>query len=200
MQILSIKQGLEADHSSSSYQFFAIKPLVAQQRQAVQQLTGESARRRLKFHYQGEWRDIPSDWPDKLLALGYDILVSESYDWWSVCLSLPNDPNLEARLAPYKCGAENGFEADVKGERLLLTFNMHLDYGAVFDEFGEDPFKGLARLFTTVRDEILAGNLSAVWAMYETYCVYEEADEDAPRPVEPLSEAGQTLLNIMENY
>lgn len=198
MRILSVRRVFEADHSSSSYEFFAFDQLTPEQRDAVQNLTGESARRHLRFHYWGDWQDIPSDWPDKLLTLGYDVLVSESYDWWSVYLSLPHDLELIGRLRPYECESDsNGFSVRTVDERLVLYFGMQLDYGAVYGEWGEDTFEGLADLFATVRDELLQGDLSAVWAVYETYGGYED---DEPEPVEPLSSSGQTLLNIMERY
>jgi hypothetical protein len=198
MRILSVRRSFEADHSSSSYEFFAFDRLTPEQREAVQSLTGESPRRHLRFHYWGDWQDIPSDWPDKLLTLGYDVLVSESYDWWSVYLSLPHDATLMGRLRVYECESDgNGFNTSVARERMILYFGMQLDYGAAYDEFGEDPFEGLADLFANVRDELLQGDLSAVWAVYETYC--GGGDDDA-EPVKPLSPSGKTLLNIMENY
>lgn len=198
MQILSQRRGFDADHSSSTYEFFALNPLTPEQRAAVKELTGEAARRHLSFHYMGDWNDIPSEWPDKLLTLGYDILVSESYDWWSVYLSLPHNPALLAHLELYQCESDgNGFDTRVEGKQMVLYFGMQLDYGAMYDMSGEDPFKGLMSLFETVREELLAGDLSAVWAMYQTYCAYGDGEPD---PIEPLSSSGRTLLNIMENY
>jgi hypothetical protein len=80
---------------------------------------------------------------------------------------------------------------------MILDFGMQLDYSAMYDAFGENPFKGLAGLFKEVREELLTGDLSAAWAMYETYGGYADVEPD---PVEPLSASGETLLNIMENY
>jgi hypothetical protein len=80
---------------------------------------------------------------------------------------------------------------------MILYFGMQLDYGAAYGEFGEDPFEGLADLFEQVQDELLAGDLSAVWAMYETYGGYDEVE---PEPVEPLSASAGTLLNVMQSY
>jgi hypothetical protein len=198
MRILSMRRGFEADHSSSTYRFFAFNRLTPEQRAAVQSLTGESPRRHLSFHYVGDWDDIPSGWQDKLLTLGYDVLVSESYDWWAVYLSLPHDAALLEQLEPYKCESDgNGFDVRVVGERMVLYFGMQLDYGAAYEAFGRDPFKGLSNLFKAVRDELPAGDLSAAWAMYQTYGGYEEVE---PEPVEPLSVSGDTLLNVIENY
>jgi hypothetical protein len=198
MRILSLRRGFEADHSSSSYEFFALDKLTSEQREAVQALTGESARRHLRFHYMGDWNDIPSNWPDKLLTMGYDVLVSESYDWWGVYLSLPRNPSLMDLLSQYDCDSDgNGFSVRTVDERMILYFGMQLDYGAAYGEFGEDAFEGLADLFEQVRDELLSGDLSAVWAMYQTYGGYSDAE---PEPVEPLSTSAGTLLNLMENY
>ena len=198
MRILSLRRGFDADHSSSTYEFFAFNRLMPEQREAVQSLTGESPRRHLSFQYMGDWNDIPSCWPDKLLTLGYDILVSESYDWWAVHLSLPHDPALLERLQPYVCDSDgNGLDVRTVGERMVLDFGMQLDYSAAYGAFGEGPFEGLADLFETVRDELLAGDLSAAWAMYETYGGYADVE---PEPVELLSASGNTLLNVMESY
>ncbi len=199
MRILSSRRNFDADHSSSTYEFFALNRLTPEQREAVEDLTGETARRHLHFKYWGDWGSLPSGWQDELLSLGYDVMVNESYDWWSIYLSLPHDPDLMERLAPYGCEYDgNGFdvrEIDAVGEkRLLLYFGMSLDYSAVYDEFGEDAFRGLSDLFADVRDELLAGDLSAPWAMYETYGGHEDVEPD---PVEPLSVSGDTLLNIM---
>jgi hypothetical protein len=178
MRILSLRRGFDADHSSSTYEFFARDRLTPEQCEAVQDLTGESPRRHLHFHYWGD-RSLPSGWQDKLLTLG-------------------QDPDLLERLGQYECDSDgNGFGVRLVGERMVLDFGMQLDYGAMYDMSGEDPFEGLADLFEAVREELLANDLSAVWAMYETYGGYGDVEPD---PVEPLSDSGNTLLSIMENY
>ena len=102
-------------------------------------------------------------------------------------LSLPHDPALVERLQPYLCESDgSGLYVRVVDERLLVSFGMHLDYGAAYGAFGEDPFEGLSDLFETVRDELLAGDLSAAWATYQTY---GDDEEEEPEPVEPLSPA-----------
>jgi hypothetical protein len=198
MRILSIRRGFEADHSSSSYEFFALDRLTPEQRAAVRELTGESGRRHLRFHYMGDWSNIPDEWPDKLLATGYDILVSESYDWWSVQLSLPYDAILARRLRQYECESDsNGFGLRVVGKQMLLYFGMQLDYDAAYGAFGENLFEGLADLFETARGELLAGDPSVAWAMVETCGGYADGEAE---PIEPLSASAETLLNLMESY
>jgi hypothetical protein len=197
MRILSQRQGFEADHSSSTYEFFALDRLTPEQHTAIQDLTDESPRRHMRFHYGGD-RGIPDGWTDRLLTMGYDIMVSESYDWWEVYLSLPHDPALQEQLMQYECESDgNGFDVRIAGDRMILYFGMQLDYGAAYDAFGEDAFEGLADLFAAVREELLAGDLSAVWATCQTYGAYADIE---PEPVEPLSENAETLLSIMESY
>jgi len=197
MRILSQRKGFDADHSSSSYEFFALNRLTPEQHAAVQDLTDESPHRHLRFHYGGD-RGIPDGWTDKLLTLGYDVMVSESYDWWEVYLSLSQDPALLECLRQYECESDgNGFDVRVAGDRMILYFGMQLDYGAAYDAFGEDAFEGLADLLEAVRKELLAGDVSAPWAMFQTYGGYGDIE---PEPVEPLSENAGTLLNIMESY
>lgn len=197
MRIPSLRQSFEADHSSSMYEFFALDRLTPAQRGAIRDLTKESGRRHLRLHYGGEG-SIPDGWTDELLTLGYDIMVSESYDWWSVYLSLPHDPDRLERLQLYTCESDsNGFDISVVGESMILDFGMQLGYGAAYGEFGEEPFEGLANLIERVREELQAGDLSAPWAMYS---IYGGDDDHEPDPIEPLSASGETLLRIMERY
>ena len=199
MRILSIRQGLNADHSSSTYEFFALDQLTSEQREAVQRLTGESPRRHLRFHYWGDWSNIPSGWTDKLLTLGYDILVSESYDWWAVRLSLPHREDLFWRIGRYECERDgNGSAVRRVGERMIVYFGFSMDYGAAYDAFGEDPFEGLADLFEEIRDELLAGNMGALRVMYDLYG-YEEEDEGEEAEDE-LSGNAWTLAGIITRH
>jgi hypothetical protein len=146
----------------------------------------------------GDWSDIPDDWPNKLLTMGYDILVGESYDWWMVYLSLPHDPVLMDRLMSYECEADgSGLNVGVIDERMIVYVGMQMDYGAAYSAFGEDPFEGLADLFERIRDELLAGDMSAAWVVYR---LYGHGDPEGPAPVKPLSKSARTLRAIMERY
>jgi hypothetical protein len=199
MRILSVRHAFDADHSSSTYEFFSFDRLTAEQKEAVRALTGESARRHLRFHYRGDWSDIPDEWPDKLLAMGYDVLVSESYDWWAVHLSLPPDPDLEAHLAAYQCEYDAcGLDVRESDGRMILYLGMQLDYDAAYDAFGKNMFKGLATLFASARAELLAGDVSVAWAVYQTYG--DGVEDDEPEPVEPMSPSASTLLDVITAY
>jgi hypothetical protein len=99
---------------------------------------------------------IAAKYEQMAITLGYDVLVSESYDWWAVYLSLPQGPALLERLRIYECRSDgNGFNVNVASGRMILYFGMQMDYDSVYGEWGEDTFEGLADLFATVRDELL---------------------------------------------
>ena len=85
MNIISIRRGFECNHNSSNYEFFASeKPLTTPQRRNVVGYSSRSSpgTRKATYQYHGDWGDLPSEAEDDLLTNGFDILVSESYDWW----------------------------------------------------------------------------------------------------------------------
>ncbi|PIV52650.1 MAG: hypothetical protein COS17_08155, partial [Elusimicrobia bacterium CG02_land_8_20_14_3_00_37_13] len=85
MRILSIRKGFQADHSSTSYEFFAIdKPLTRSERENVAKLSSRArpTKRRVSFIYHGDWNDLPGGW-EQLMEKYYDVMYSESYDWWT---------------------------------------------------------------------------------------------------------------------
>lgn len=201
MRILSIRRGYDADHSSSTYEFFSLNGLTSEQYDAVEKLTGQSASNHLIFNYRGEFHDIHRSWTEKLLTMGYDILVSESYDWWEVQLSLPHKPDLLKRLQEYECDSEsNGFGISVVRDSMILSFGMQLDYGAAYHYLGQDPFEGLAKLFKRVRTELLKGkgNMSVPWAMYHVYGDAENEDEMELLRPNKISAVAEKLLDMME--
>jgi hypothetical protein len=95
MKIMSCCTGYATDHSSSTYEFYSLDRLTKEQKEAVESLTGQRPQgRNIGFHYWGDFRDIPSNWIEELLSDPCDIMVSESYDWWSTEMSLPYDEDL----------------------------------------------------------------------------------------------------------
>ena len=84
MKIISVSQGFTADHSFTSYEFLAVdKPLNAEAIKAVRTLSRrcQPDARRVSFIYHADGYDIPGGWVP-LMKSYYDVMYSESYDWW----------------------------------------------------------------------------------------------------------------------
>jgi hypothetical protein len=197
MKILSYCAGYATDHSSSTYEFYSLDRLTKEQKETVERLTGQQPRgRKISFHYWGDFQDIPSGWVEKLLSDPYDIMVSESYDWWSTEMSLPYDEDLLAKLGRYECEYDAcGFRVRHVDDKMLLSFGYQLEYGAAYAALGSNPFHGLADLLEEIRGEILAGDFSALRVIYECYGGYaEELEEEESGP---LSESAETLRDIL---
>ncbi len=199
MKIVSVRHGFEADHSSSNYYFFALERLSKEQREAIAALTDRQPRgRTLEFQYWGDY-SMPWEWSEKLLTMGYDILVSESYDWWAVHLSLPYGQDLFERIGRYECDYDgNGINVRQVGERMIVYFGFSMDYGAAYGAMGDDPFDGLADLFEKIRDELLAGDLGALQAVYDVYGYEEEVEDE--EATGKLSESARTLRSIITRH
>ena len=197
MKIISCCTGYATDHSSSTYEFYSLDRLNKEQKEAVERLTGQRPRgRNIGFQYWGDFQDIPSNWIEELLSGPYDIMVSESYDWWSTKMSLPYDEDLPTKLGRYECEYDGcGFWAQRVDDKMLLSFGYQLEYGAAFDALGEKPFRGLADLFEEIRGEILAGDFSALQVIHEHYGGY--ADKLGGEESGPLSESAETLRDIL---
>lgn len=199
MKIMSCCTGYATDHSSSTYEFYSLDRLTKEQKEAVERLTGRQPRgRNIGFHYWGDFQDIPSGWVEKLLSEPYDIMVSESYDWWSTRMSLPYDEDLLTKLGRYECDYDGcGFWVRRVDDKLILSFGYQLDYGAAHDALGSNPFRGLAHLFEEIRGEILASDFSALWVINEYYGGRaDELEEEGS----PLCESAKTLRHILYVY
>jgi len=197
MKIMSYCTGYATDHSSSTYEFYSLGRLTKEQKEAVERLTGQRPRgRNIGFHYWGDFQDIPSNWIEELLSDPYDIMVSESYDWWSTRMSLPYDEDLLAKLGRYECDYDGcGFWVRRVDDKILLSFGYQLEYGAAFNALGQKPFRGLADLFEEIRGEILAGDLSALRVIHECYGGY--ANELKEEKSDSLSESAETLSYML---
>jgi len=189
-----MRRTLESDHSSSSYEFYASRSLSDAEKKAVKRLSGKTARgRKLEIQYMGE-REIDYSVENKLLAKYYDIEVSESYDWWTSRVALDYDEQLWEGLK--RCedrGDEDlGVDVEKKGDRIIVSFYYAMDYGAAFSAFGEDPFEGLADLFEGIREDILAGDFSALVAIGTFYDAEIECKKGGK-----LSKNARTLKRIL---
>ena len=174
MRIISMRRTLESDHSSSSYEFYALQPLSDTAKRAVKRLSGKPAKGRLlEIQYWGEG-EMAYGVEEKLLAKYYDIEVSESYDWWASRVAVDYDEQLweGLKLCEGRGDEDLGVDVERKDKRIIISFYYMLDYGAAFAALGEEPFEGLRDLFEGIREEILAQNFSAL----QTVCTFYDAE------------------------
>jgi hypothetical protein len=104
MRILRIRCGFQADHSSSSYLFYAVdKPVSAKGRQVAHRFSSRAEVDDHSARYL-KWGDyeLSSDAYKALLTEHYDVMASESYDWWTLMMAVPNTAEMKARLAPFE--------------------------------------------------------------------------------------------------
>jgi len=76
MKILSIRKGFTADHSSTSYEFYAIDKVLDSKEQAAVSVLSSRVNptgRRASFIYHGEWSDLPGGW-EPLMEKYYDAM------------------------------------------------------------------------------------------------------------------------------
>ncbi len=199
MRILSKKRHLSADHSSSTYQFLAADKLTDDERSFVTGITGQAPKGRgLYIHYWGE-REIPWEWHKKLLSGPYDVLVSESYDHWLAEFTVPYDAALYERLQRYECpGDTEGIEIEQIKDRVYCSLSFHVEFNADFFDYDADPVKQIAELFEDIRSDVIDGDVSALWVMYETYCsVDDEAEQTGDERQVSVTEHARLLQSFL---
>jgi hypothetical protein len=103
MRILRVRRGFQADHSSSSYLFYAVDRPVSAAGQAIAHRY--SSRAEVDEHYA---RYIK--WGESSLAMGafealldehFDVMAEESYGWWTLMIAVPKTPEMQAALAEF---------------------------------------------------------------------------------------------------
>lgn len=141
MKILSVRKGFTPDHSSTSYEFYAVdKPLEKAQRQAVAKLSSRAnpSQRKVSFIYHGDWNDLPGGW-EPLMKKYYDVMYSESYDWWTLAFGFPADQPMIDELKKYGFVGEDdlGIHIEIKNTRIVVTVHCRLRPDMAFHYFAD---------------------------------------------------------------
>jgi hypothetical protein len=190
MRILRIRQGFQADHSSSSYLFYAVDhPVSAKGQQIAHRFSSraevdEHTARYLKW---GE-SEISADAYQALLAEHYDVMASESYDWWTLVIAVPKTPQTEALLAPFQDARgydDLGVDISTYGRRLAIWIYCMVDGGGPVFRRGEEPLEELVEELAVIRGEILKGDVSFLQAVAAFYGAGDEEEDEGE------AEAGQ---------
>ena len=204
MKILSVRRGFLADHSSTSYEFLAVdKPLNPRARAAVSKLSSRAipTSRRVSFVYHAEGYDIPGGW-EPLMLKHYDVMYSESYDWWTLAVSFDtNDKALISKLRDYAFdGVDDlGISVNHKKGRIVVTVSCRLVTDALAGDPWDDAYYGdedededeglgnsgvvatddtLLDLLARVRSCLMRGECEPLWAVWEEYGNNDDDDDD----------------------
>ncbi len=196
MRVLRARRGFQADHSSSSYLFYAADKDVSKAGQQIAHRYSSRAEVDERYARYVKWgdSDLAMTAFPALLGTHYDVMASESYDTWTLMIAMPKTPQTQARLAPFHDLDDGEFtRVDVEdyGDRLALRLFCHFDYEGPLFRKGEDTLEELVELLTVIREEILQGDVSFPQAVSDFYgCGEEESDEedeDEEAPPAPAS-------------
>jgi len=215
MKILSIRKGFQADHSSTSYEFFAIdKPLSRTECQEVASLSSRArpTKRKVSFIYHGDWSDLPGGW-EPLMKKYYDVMFSESYDWWTLAMAFNTDQKAIEKIKKYEfTGMEDmGINVDSEGDRVIVSISCRLSAEMNFDdrysyddyeEEGEDEesdtiesHDNLLELLSQNREYLKKGDYRLLYGVWQEY---GEEDEEFEEEIPPNTPGMDKLLRPIE--
>jgi hypothetical protein len=183
MRILRIRPGFQADHSSSSYLFYAVDHPVNTAGQKAAHRFSSRAEVDEKFARYQKWgeSELSSQAYPALLGEHYDVMASESYDSWTLMIAVPKTPQMEELLRPFKALDDGEFErlsVHDYHKRLVIDLFCEFDAEGPLWDWDEDTFETLVELLAEIRAEILQGDISFLQAVADFYGASGEAEED----------------------
>src|SRR5262249_43943125 len=104
MRILRVRHGFQADHSSSSYLFYAVDHEVSKAGQAIAHRYSSRAEVDDRYARYLKWgeSELSSGTYEALLDEHYDVMAEESYDWWTLMIAVPKTPEMREIVAPFQ--------------------------------------------------------------------------------------------------
>lgn len=221
MKIISVKKGFTPDHSSTSYEFLAVdKILSKKERKAVATLSSRAnpTSREVSFIYHADGYDIPGGW-ETLMEKYYDVMYSESYDWWTLAIAFDYSMGQVAELKKYEFDGEDDCGIDIleQGGRAIIVINCRLDgsciddpyddYDGYEDEDDEDNEEGdktgssdvveneLLNLLVQLREQLIQGDYRSLYVVCEKYGFSVEDDP----PIPPERSLGKRIIEQFSN-
>lgn len=209
MKIISVKKGFTSDHSSTSYEFLAVdKVLSKKERQAVASLSSRAdpTGREVSFIYHADGYDIPGGW-EKLMEKYYDVMYSESYDWWTLAMAFDYLEEQVSELKKYEFDGEDdcGISVYEQGGRTIIVINCRLDASCLddsyedYNDYEEDEDEDeedvdntgsslvsdneLLNLLVQLREQLVQGDYRSLYSVWEKYS-YTVEDDALPIPSE----------------
>ena len=203
MKILSIKKGFTSDHSSTSYEFLAVdKVLSKKERQAVASLSSRAnpTAREVSFIYHADGYDIPGGW-ETLMEKYYDVMYSESYDWWMLAMAFNSSKGQVVELKKYEFDGEDdcGINVHEQGGRTIVEINCRLDSYYLddpydkYDDYDDDEDceederetgssfvaeNELLNLLIKIREQLIQGDYRSLYTVWEKYGYLTDEDKE----------------------
>ncbi|MDR3585765.1 MAG: hypothetical protein P4L59_10655 [Desulfosporosinus sp.] len=224
MKIISVKKGFTSDHSSTSYEFLAVdKVLSKKDRQAVASLSSRAdpTAREVSFIYHADGYDIPGGW-ETLMEKYYDVMYSESYDWWTLAIAFDYSEEQVSELKKYEFDGEDdcGITVFDQGGRIIIVINCRLDASCIddsyedyndYEEEDEDKPRSslvsdneLLNLLVQLREQLVQGDYRCLYSVWEKYSYSVEDDEEnedesiAP-PIPSEKSLGKCIIEQFSN-
>lgn len=185
MRILRVRRGFQADHSSSSYLFYAVdRPVSAAGRKAAHRY---SSRAEVDDRYARyvKWGggELNPDAYKTLLDEHYDVMAEESYDWWTLTMMVPKTRAMKAALADFVDARDaDGQGVEVEEYRRRIAVTVHCQFegnGVEFATYDDEPHDKLVELLAKIRGELIAGDTSFLEAVAAFYGAFDEDDDEA---------------------
>jgi hypothetical protein len=193
MRILRIRPGFQADHSSSSYLFYAVDHPVSAAGQRIAHRFSSRAEVDEQFASYQKWGESslsPDAFP-ALLGEHYDVMASESYDRWTLMIAVPKTRQMEQLLRPFHDlddGEFNRLDVHHYRKRLVVEVFCEFDYeGPLWSRY-EDPLEELVEVLAEIRKELLQGNVSFLEAVAQFYGAGAEEEGSVPETTAPPPE------------
>ena len=188
MRVLRVRRGFQADHSSSSYLFYAVDHPVSAAGQAIANRYSSSAEVDQRYARYVKWgeRELNPEAFEALLGEHYDVMAEESYSWWTLMIAVPKTTEIKAALAEFRdARGDNDQGVNIVEYRKRMAVTIYCQFvgeGVDFldGDYDSDVHEILVQLLAEVRADLLAGNTSFLAAVAEFYGAFEddEGDED----------------------
>ena len=185
MRILRVRRGFQADHSSSSYLFYAVDREVSKAGQAIAHRYSSRAEVDEQYARYLKWGEssLSPEAYKALLDEHYDVMVEESYDWWTLMIAVPKTPQMRAILAPFTDARgydDQGVDVQEFPKRLVVTICCQFEGNGVnfIRNHDNDALDGLVGRLAKIRSELIQGDTSFLTAVADFYDGLEEDEED----------------------
>jgi hypothetical protein len=175
--------------------------------------------KRVSFVYNGEWNDLPGGWKP-LMENHYDVMYSESYDWWTLAMAFYAENDLFAKLKTHEFSGvdELGVTVEGKNNRVVVSISCRLDADPDYfgrekrviheEEEGNPKRRGNSSgdlfldLLAENRKYLQAGDCRLLYGTWETYGDEEDIDEEngvppKPQEMDKLPKAVKNLLDML---